>query len=332
MAAAGVDLLAGLDELGRMGLVEVLSHLPALLRLERTLIRVLEEGSIALVVLVDHAGMNLRLLRHASSRGIPALYYIPPKVWAWGGDRVRDLAEHASAVAAILPFEEAFLRAKGVNATFVGHPLLDGDPGAPSREEFCAATALDPERPILALMPGSRRQELHRHIPLFLRTVARVRSSVPEVQPVVARAHSVPGEALRGCGLAVTDDAQGLLHHARAGLVKSGTGTLEAALAGLPHVVTYRLHPLTAFLARRLIHVSHVSLPNLVAGREVVPEFLQDEAIPERMGAILLDLLDPSSPARARQLEGLAEVRGRMGDPGVAERVAGMAADLLRAG
>lgn len=330
MSAEGVELLAGLDRLAVMGLVEVVRHLGFFRRLLATVVRLLESGEVDLVLAVDYPGFNLRVARAAHRLGVPVLYYISPKVWAWKPWRARHLAEHTRRVAVILPFEQEALEAAGVRASFVGHPLLERGDEVPTRDRFCAAARLDPDRAILALLPGSRRQEVERHLEIFARAAGEVRRVRPDVQPVLGRAATIPEAWLAPAGLPMTTEVRSLLRHSRAGLVKSGTSTLEAALEGTPIVVAYRTHPLTALLARRLIRVPHVALPNLVAGREVVPELLQDAATPEALAAALLPLLD-ETPARARQLEELAGVRGALGTAGASARVAALAADLLGA-
>lgn len=329
MADAGVELMAGLQELAVMGLVEVLKHLPFFLDLRKRVFAALERERVDLVVPIDYPGFNLRLARHAHGRGIPVLYYIAPQVWAWHKSRVRDLARDADAVAVVLPFEEAFLRKHGVNAPFVGHPLLDRDPPAETAAAWAAANGLDPARPVLALFPGSRAQEVGRHLALFSETARRVVSLRPDVQPVIGVPGGIDRAVYGQADWPMLPSAGGLLHHATAALVKSGTTTLEAALAGTPFAVVYRMNPLSYAMAKRLVKVPHIALANLIAEARVAPEFVQDAATPETLSATLLPLLDLDSPERRAMLDGLAGIRAKLGGTGASRRVTEIAATLL---
>lgn len=329
MAAEGVDLLASLDDLAVMGFAEVLPRLPFFRRLEKRVAAALNDPSVALVVPIDYPGFNMRVARAASRRGKKVLYYVAPKVWAWRPGRARVLAETTDVVAAILPFEVEALQRAGVKARYVGHPLLDRPDDVDAADVFRDRWGLDPERPLLALLPGSRPHEIGRHLDCFVEAARLVCAIDPDVQPVLSRARSLPAELFGRQTLPVVGDARGLLRHARAGLMKSGTATLEAALEGTPSVVAYRTSPLTWTVAKALVRTEHVSLPNLIAGERIVPEYLQGAATPERLARALNPLLDAGSPERAAQLAGFERVRAALGSAGATERVADVALQLM---
>ena len=331
MQAEGVKLLAGLDELAVMGFVEVLKHLPFFIQLRKKVFAALAAERVDLVIPIDYPGFNLRLARRAKASGIPVLYYIAPQVWAWHKSRVRDLARDADEVAVVLPFEEDFLRRGGVNAKFVGHPLLDRPAPDLPRDAWARAHGLDPDRPILALFPGSRAQEVRRHLELFQAAADRIVARRPDAQPVVGVPRGIDRGLYAGARYPLVESAGGLLAYATAAIAKSGTTTLEAGLALTPLVVVYRMNAASYALARRVVKVPHIALANLIAEKRVAPEFVQDAATPRALADALLPLLDAQSPERREMVEGLSAIRGRLGGPGASARVAEIAEELLAA-
>ncbi len=313
MKAAGVRLIGHIDALSVFGLFEGMRSLPAHVRLLRDVGRRLDSRAFDAVLLVDYPGFHLRLAARAAAHGVPVVYYIAPQLWAWGRWRVTALRRCVNHLAVILPFEEEFFGSRGVRATFVGHPLLDRD-RPPTRGEARGRLGIDERSPVLAVFPGSRASERRRLWPVFRETARRLENTVPGLDVIVAA-----GVATRGFRCA---DAETAMAAADVGLCKSGTTTLEAAIAGLPMVVAYRMSPLTFAVARRAVRVSRVSLVNLVADQDLVPEFLQGEASPVNLEAALRPLFDRSARDAERQRWGLDAVRRALGAPGAAQRVA----------
>ncbi len=325
MQASGVQIDEHIRGLAVLGLVEVLRHLPKHWGMLRDVRKRLRSGSVALVILVDYPGFNMQVAEAAAAAGVPVLYYIVPQVWAWGANRLEKLARWVTKAAAILPFEEPLLRAHGIDATFVGHPLLDRAAQAPSREQARAQLGIARETRLLALFPGSRAQEIERHLDPFVKTATLLCARNANLQVIVSAAPHVeidprrcPFPIVRGASLPI-------LRAADAAMCKSGTTTLEASVAGCPHVVAYRTHPITFFAARRLVKIPYIGLVNVVAGREVAREFIQDDLRPEVVARALEPLLNPASPQRHQMISDLEGVQRQLGEPGAARRVAAMA-------
>ncbi|HEX9894593.1 MAG TPA: lipid-A-disaccharide synthase, partial [Gemmatimonadales bacterium] len=309
------------------GFFEVLAKLPAHIRLYRSVVRDFRAGRYDLLVAVDYPGFNIRLAEAARRSGVRSLYYIAPQLWAWRPERARRFAGATDRVAVILPFEPEFFGRVGVRAEFVGHPLVEHPP--PARAQARVTLGLHENDRVLAIFPGSRNQEIARLWPVFRTAAQRLLQDGACTRVVIA---GTAGREYPGSGTMLVHQGDGatVLASADAALVKSGTTTLEAALADTPMVVAYRVHPLTAAIARRLMTVPWISLVNLVAGRAVVPEVVQGAANGDTLAGLVRPLLADGDATRA-QHAALAEVRARLGTPGAATRVAAMAEELLAA-
>lgn len=324
----GLEVLHAAEEVNVMGFAEVLPRIPRILRILRDLKAAAESRRPGAALLVDSPDFNLRLARRLKALGVKVVYYVSPMIWAWRPGRARKIAGLVDRMLCILPFEERFYQGTGVAARFVGHPLAERPPPAPAAE-YRAALGLPGGRTTVALLPGSRAAEVKRIFPAMLDAAERIRASHPDVQFVVPVAPTLPRDSLRPflashATLEVTlvpGHAEEAMGAADAALVKSGTSTLEAALMRRPMVVVYKMSWLSYLLAKLLVRVAHFALVNVLAGRRLVPELLQREASAERMALEVERLLgDPA--ARQAQLGGLDEVRGSLGGPGAARRVA----------
>jgi lipid-A-disaccharide synthase len=335
LQAEGGVLLAHVRDLAVVGLLEVLRHLRRLRAIFRSVLDEIERAPPALAVLVDYAEFNLRLARALKRRGVPVVYYVSPQVWAWRRGRLRAIRRSVAHMAVIFPFEEALYRDAGVPVTFVGHPLVDLARPVADRATFLASRGLDPARPVLAVLPGSRRQEVAHNLAPIAAALALLRERRPDLQLALAVAPSLDAKLFDGAlaGLPVTrvhKATHELLSASSAGIVASGTATVEAALLDLPMVVVYRLSAATYALGKPFVRVPHYAMANLIAGREVVKELIQNDFRPDSVAREVLALLE--EPAhRGAVLSGLAEVRSRLGPPGASARAAELVGRLMGA-
>jgi lipid-A-disaccharide synthase len=326
LAAQGADLLAHVKDLAVVGLLEVVSHLRSLRRVFDRVLSEVDRQRPDVAVLVDYPDFNLRLARHLRRRGVPVVYYVSPQVWAWRRGRLDTIRKTVDHMLVIFPFEEALYREAGVPVTFVGHPLVDLVHPPTDKRGFVRGLGLDPERPVVALLPGSRAKEIAHNLPPLAGAVEKLAGERPELQFLLALAPSLGfrtvADALGSLPVhIVANQAQGVLSSGTVSVVASGTATVEAALLGAPMVVVYRLAPLTYLLGRRLVKVPHFAMANLIAGERVVPEVIQRELTPERVAAEVRALLD--APGRREVMRaGLAEVRRKLGAPGASGRAA----------
>jgi lipid-A-disaccharide synthase len=327
LAEEGVQLIHRDEQLGVMGFLDVLKHVPRHFLLLRTMRRMFEHGEVAVLILIDYPGFNMKVAAAARRAGVPVLYYVTPQVWAWGAGRIPKLAQLITKAAVILPFEEPLLRGFGIDATFVGHPLLDRAADMPTKVEAREALRLALNTPVLALFPGSRQQEIDRHIDDFVATAKELQRRIPGLQVLVSVAPTVALDSRRCPFRLVHSASLSVLRAADVALCKSGTTTLEAAIADCPLIVAYRTGRINYAVARRVVKVPNIGLVNVVAGREVAREFIQDEIEPSMMADALAEILN-DGPRRQEVLAGLAEVRSKLGSPGAADRVAQMASGL----
>jgi lipid-A-disaccharide synthase len=296
MARVGVEIRHPIEGLAVTGLTEATRALGAVSRLLADTWREIARRRPAIGILVDYPGANLRLAAMLKRRGIPVLYYVAPQRWAWLPNRASRLSRVIDCLAVTLPFEEAWFRNRGVRAEYVGHPSIERGSARISACAVARRIGLD-RRPVLAILPGSRRGEVDRHLPLLRRAAAWL----PEVQGVVG---VLPGAHTERCASLAPElprlGAQEVFAVADVALCCSGTATLEAALANVPTAVFYRLSPLSATLARRLLTVRQVALPNILLDAQVMPELLQREMTPQGLAAVVRRLLDPAERARQR--------------------------------
>ena len=328
------EALFSVAHLTGMGLVELAGNLKNLWRAYALLKRALKERRPSLLVLIDFPDFNLRLARFARSLRIPVLYYVSPQVWAWRKGRVRQIARWVDHMAVIFPFEVPFYARHGVKVSFVGHPLLEMVQVNQSREAILAKIGLDPAKPTIALLPGSRHDEVRRHLPLMRDAAARLRQE-RDMQFFCVRASTIDtaevASALRHPTLqipVIEADRYDAVHAADLVWTASGTATVEIALLGRPMIIIYRVSWLTYHLARLLVRVDHIGMVNLIAGERLVPELVQNDANPARLVAESRILLDDRE-VRSHITANLSKLRERLGTPGAAQRVADLAFAMM---
>ncbi len=342
MREAGVELVADSSEVAVLGITEVLHRLPALRRVMRRLVAEAARRRPALAILTDFPGFHLRLARRLRLQGVRNVYFVAPQFWAWRPWRARLVRRRFERALCIFPFEEKFYRDAGVTVDFIGHPLVDQVQPVTSLEEFrakhetlAARHGLDSYREILALLPGSRPGEIAYNLPPILQACQLLDRAHPgRLQFVLAVAPGLKTGEVADFARSevalhmVEDDTYGVLAAADVSIIASGTATVEGALAGAPMVVVYRVSPVTAFLARRLVRAPFFGMPNLIAGWRVVPELIQNDFTPERLAAEVTRLLDPPEE-REQMKRNLAEVRSKLGPGGAIERAADIIARML---
>jgi lipid-A-disaccharide synthase len=352
MQAAGVERIVRSEDVSVMGLTEVLAHLPRIYGEFRKLKKAIRARRPDVAVLIDFPDFHFRVAHEFHRLGIPVIYFVSPQLWAWKKHRIRLVQKYVRKMLVIFPFEEAFYKEHGVEAEFVGHPLTEMPQPAITREQFAVENALDPTRTWIGILPGSRPHEIRDHLPTMLSVAkllahghAQTFEFVVPLAPTLdtaqrAEVHRIIQNLATGFTVRLVEDARAALFHARASIVASGTATVEAALIGNPFVVVYRVSALTYAIAKRVVKVPHVAMANLIAGKRVVPELIQNDFTASNIIQELENLL-PDGPARESMIKDLgairealnahAEARGRK-ESGAIERAAAITIGEISAG
>ena len=327
MRKSGVRIIYVIENLGIIGVVEVIRHIPLFFRLRAFLKKAMVEEKPDVLVCVDYPGFNMKLAHVAKELGIPVIYYIAPTIWAWNKGRAKNIVRDVEQVASIFPFEAEAYRKAGARVTFVGHPLADTVKPSMSFEEAMDYFHGNPDKKRVLLMPGSRKNEVAGLLPVMIQAAEKL-AEKEECQFFIPRASTISKEMLlsiigkTSLSIEITEGHQyDLMQICTACVASSGTATLETALMELPTVLVYKLAPFTWFLANLLVHVKYAGLPNLLLGREVTPELLQDRARAENIVSILLPWLQDEK-ARQKNIEEIREVRKALGSGGAVHRVA----------
>ena len=335
MRAAGCDTVVDAKDLAVVGITEILGHLPKIYGRFRHLIQEADRRKPDLAIVIDSPAFNWRVAREMRKRGVPTVYYVAPQFWAWRQGRVRLLRKYITKALVIFPFEEQFYRERGVDAIFVGHPLAEVPHPTVERADYAAQLKLDPAKPWITLMPGSRRKEARMNLPTMLEAASQLGQAYEFLLPV---APTLDREFLQGLigerRITLVPEALPALWHSRAGIVASGTATVEAAMMSTPFVMVYRVSPLTYLLGKPRLKVSRYAMVNLIAGEEVVPELVQHNFTAQNVVGRLKEIL-ADGPARDHMLASLAGVKAQLRSPVAegsqhpAERAAEMILALL---
>jgi lipid-A-disaccharide synthase len=324
MRTAGCDTVVDAKDLSVVGITEILSHLPKIYGRYRHLVAEADKRKPGLAIVIDSPAFNWRVARQMKKRGIPVVYYVAPQFWAWRQGRVRLLRQYVDKALVIFPFEEKFYRERGVDATFVGHPLAELPHPAIAHHDYAAQFHIDPAKQWITLMPGSRVKEVRMNLPNILEAAAQLGDAYEFLLPVAPTLDRTFLESLIDqqtmrrtvrCNITLVPESLPALWHSRAGIVASGTATVEAAMMRTPFVMVYRVSPLTYLLGKPRVKVPRFAMVNLIAGEQVVPELVQHDFTTANVVARLQEIL-PDGVARNRMLEGLTQVKARLRAPG----------------
>ncbi|HVN18612.1 MAG TPA: lipid-A-disaccharide synthase [Dongiaceae bacterium] len=332
MRAAGCDTVVDAKDLAVVGITEILSQLPKILRLYKNLIAEADRRKPDLAIVIDSPAFNWRVARQMKRRGIRTVYYVAPQFWAWRQGRVRLLREYIDKALVIFPFEEKFYRDRGVDAVFVGHPLANLPNPSITREIYASQFNLDPKKHWITIMPGSRVKEVRMNLPTMLEAAGLLGSGYEFLLPVAPTLDREFVRSLVGVrNITLIPEALPALFNSRAGIIASGTATVEAAMMNTPFVMVYRVSPITYLMGKPRVKVPRFAMVNLIAGREVVPELVQRDFTPAKVVSSLQKIL-ADGPDRDRMLAGLAQVRADLKGEGTTQtssRPADRAAQII---
>ena len=321
MAVAGGTIIEHIDRLAIMGFSEVIQHMPRMIRIMRETITAIKRIKPDGIILIDYPGFNLRLAKKIRKQNIPISYFILPQAWAWKEKRVEIMKTTLDQAFSIFPFEKEWFESRGLPTKFIGHPFVERKPVKENRDSFLKRHSLDPDNPIITLLPGSRQQEVNQHWPIFLKTFDQLHKKVPLLQVVVGKAPNITLKPLPDY-INVEVDARLAMAYGTVAITSSGTATLECALEGIPSVVCYRLSFYSWVILKLLANVPHVSMVNLIADKRVVPELIQYNMTPDNIVNNIMPLFGDQSPEKKNILTGYENVRQSLGNPGVYERAA----------
>ena len=336
MEAEGVEILQGIDKLGVMGLFASLGLIRKLFKIRSRMLEELSRRKADVLVVIDYAEYNTSLARKAYKMGIPVVFYISPSAWIWRKGRAKDVAAISDRVASIFPFEAKVYREAGANVTEVGHPLVDIAVPTRSFEEAQAFFEIDPTKKQILMMPGSRRQEIEKVLPMMVEAAEILLKKDAALEFFLPLAHTIPEEWVRpylaGKEIPlriIRDDTYDLISICKVGMITSGTASLEAAILGLPAVIVYRTSPLTYWVGRRLTDIELFGLPNIVSGEGILPELLQDEVTGERIAAEVVKWLEDSEEYQ-KATHNLAKMKEKLGGGGAVRRTAEVVLEVAR--
>ena len=333
MIAEGLEPVRHARNMAILGFFEVLKHLRYIYRVYKDLVHLLRTRNPYLIILIDYPGFNLRFARKSKKLGFRNLYYISPQVWAWKKSRVDQMVKSIDRMLVILPFETDIYRKKGLDVHFVGHPLKGNLVSNQTKSRFCEENGLNPEFPIIGLLPGSRTQEIARLLPEMSRACKMVQNHLPKAQFIVGMApHLSEHDYLPYLDQApvrlVEKNTYGVMAHADAVWVASGTATLETALLGTPMVICYKMSPLTYYLGRLLVHIQYIGLVNIVAEKMIATELIQNRANAREMARTILPLITDEF-YRNQIIAELNRVSDHLGEPGASKRAAALALEMI---